>query len=98
MATLQFAGESSGESLTITESSLPVVMSLTADSYPTQMWLGEKLLDHGKAVEYEGDKPVVNPAAMVEEQLYPIIIYGVKAWVVKEADGEVNFYYLGDQE
>ena len=98
MATIQFSGETASEVLTTTEFSLPVAMSLTADSPPTQSWMGGQLIDQGRAVEYEGDKPVINPAAMIAGQLYPIIIYGVKAWVVKEADGAVNCYYLEDGE
>lgn len=97
MATIQIAGTESDEILTATELNPPSVTSLTTDSYPVQKWIGSRLLDDGKAVEYEGDKPVINPSAMIEGQPYPVLLYGEKVWVVKEANGEVSFYHLGGQ-
>lgn len=94
MATMQVAGATSDETITTTDLSLSSVMSLTTDSYPVQMWMGGQLVNHGKVVEYDGDRLIVDPSAMVEGQLYPILLYGEKVWVTKETDGEVIFYHL----
>ena len=94
---MQIAGTESGETITATESSPKSVTSSTTDSYPVQKWLGSQLLDDGKAVEYKGDKPIINPSVMTEGQLYPVLLYGEKVWVIKEANGEVSFYHLGGQ-
>ena len=94
---MQIAGTESGETITATESSPKSVTSSTTDSYPVQKWLGSQLLDDGKAVEYEGDKPVINPSVMIQGQPYPVLLYGEKVWVIKEANGEVSFYHLGGQ-
>ena len=97
MTTMQIAGTESSETITATELSQKSVTSSTTDSYPVQKWLGSQLIDDGKAVEYEGDKPVINPSVMTEGQPYPVLLYGEKVWVVKEANGEVSFYHLGEQ-
>ena len=94
MAIMQIAGAVPDETITTTDPGLSSARSLTTDSYPVQMWMGGQLINHGKVVEYEGDRLIVDPSAMVEGQLYPILLYGEKVWVTKEADGEVIFYHL----
>ena len=55
-----------------------------------------QLRNHGKIVEYEGDKLVIDPSAMIAEQPYLIPIYEEWLWVVKKENGNLDFYHLPD--
>lgn len=57
-----------------------------------------QLHNHGKIVEYEGDKLVLDPSAMIAGQPYLIPIYGEWVWVLKKENGDLDFYHLADAD
>lgn len=83
MVTVQMAGEVAESQTSSTQGWLSVV-SMTDGTWGVT----------NNPVEYEGEKPVLDPRAMIEGQPYPVNLYGVRAWAVKDADGAINVYCL----
>jgi hypothetical protein len=55
---------------------------------------GHYLVGRHNPVEYEGDKPVIDPIAMIEGNPYRVLVYGKEVWAMKKVDGTLSFYYL----
>ena len=95
MTTLQRVGEVA-ELESVTESDR-YAMSSGIDYHAMEIWTGfatdEPIVYH-RPVEYEGDKPVLNPSAMIADYPYVVILYGQWTVARKDPSGEISFFGL----
>ena len=95
MATLQIAGEKLEDQNTV--GSHDTTISSAIDSHYLEIWTGTNedapIVRH-KPVEYEGDKPILNPSAMVVGYPYQVILYGQFTFAIKAEDGTIDFFGL----
>ena len=59
-------------------------------------WEGRYLVDRPRPVAYEGDNPIIDPSAMMDEHPYRVLAFGQEIWVVKTVDGTLTFYALSE--
>ena len=96
MVELQIPGTPVESQTSINEDGDPLVSS-TIEPGPSEVRIGmdgHYLVSRPNPVEYEGDKPVIDPTALIQGRPYRVLVYGKDVWVVKEVDGTLNFYYL----
>jgi hypothetical protein len=97
MTTIQEVGELFG--LQAVGSGRDEAVSMTTDTSMSDklvMMEGGTVLIQSKPVSYEGDKAVFDPSAMTPGVLYSFFIKGERLWVMKEMNGDIGFYCLGE--
>ena len=94
MVELQIPGMSI-ESQTSIDEDLGLLVTSTIEPGVSEVRMisdGGYLIGRPSPVEYEGDRPVIDSALMIEGRPYRILVYGKEVWAVKESDGALSFY------
>ena len=93
MATVQMVGEEAELEHTVTSRYFRI--SSVVDSHAVEMLTGTNEYDpivRYKPVDYEGDRLILNPSAMLVEYPYTFTMYGQLTVAIKDMSGSVNFF------